>query len=180
MSTLQFIADLVSSLAWPTTTVVIVLVLRAHVPQFIESLRRMKLPGIELELRRARQSVTELVSGSAPTTDLQSAAVAATNQTPTEVIEAAFVELTEQIRLTLPDSPTVADAPSLRELMHICRKYGEIGNRVADSAEYLQNMRNAVRNGRGWASTGDAAEFVLLTNAVIDLLPQLGRLTGAG
>lgn len=48
MTTLEFIASLVGSLAWPAALVVVALLLRKYLPELFRALKRVKFSGVEL------------------------------------------------------------------------------------------------------------------------------------
>ena len=68
MTLLEFIANLVGTLAWPIAVIVVVLLLRTYVPGLLRSLRKVKLSGFEIELERTKFEVEAALTSEDPST----------------------------------------------------------------------------------------------------------------
>ena len=66
----QFIAAIISSLAWPATLVVAILILKNQLPAIFPFIERLKYKGIELEFRKSVQELTEKSRGALPAPEL--------------------------------------------------------------------------------------------------------------
>jgi hypothetical protein len=58
MSWLEFIAKIISALAWPTAFLVALFMLREHIVSLVPGLRRLKYKGIELEFSESLKELT--------------------------------------------------------------------------------------------------------------------------
>jgi len=73
MNTLEFIAAVIKSLAWPVALIAILLVLRRPIAALIPFLERLKFKGLELDFRRQVQEVAAEAEEALPTVPLQAA-----------------------------------------------------------------------------------------------------------
>jgi hypothetical protein len=63
MNWLQFIAALVSALAWPITLLIVILLLRRPIIELIPALRKLKLKEFEIEFREKISELQPKISG---------------------------------------------------------------------------------------------------------------------
>jgi len=66
----QFIAAIVSSLAWPATLVVAFVLLKNQLPALFPFIERLKYKGLEVEFRKSVQELTEKSRGALPAPEL--------------------------------------------------------------------------------------------------------------
>lgn len=66
MNWMEFLASLVSSLAWPVALAVLVFMLRHSIAALIPALRRLKYKDLELDFRRDMEEVREEVNQGLP------------------------------------------------------------------------------------------------------------------
>jgi hypothetical protein len=171
MSVLEFIASLVAALAWPLALVVVVLVLRSHIPTFLKSLRRLKLSGFEVELERTRADIeTAVAAAETLTTDREgepSAEVALGD--PTTTIIRAHRRLEDELRQRLEAAKVKGfENKSANQLVALGVSSGIFTEAAADAVRGVSVLRNLAAHGRAdRVSPNEAAEYVALVDATI-------------
>lgn len=69
MNILQFISDLVGSLAWPVVVIILVVLLRKEINELLATLTRLKIKDVEMDFQRLTKSAGKLPP-SLPSPDL--------------------------------------------------------------------------------------------------------------
>ncbi|CAN5399317.1 hypothetical protein BH10PAT4_BH10PAT4_4800 [soil metagenome] len=171
MSVLEFIAALVAALAWPLGLIVVVLVLRSHIPAFLKSLRRLKLSGFEVELERTRVDIETAVAVAdtlpADRENEPSAEVALGDPTTTIIREHRRLE--DELRQRLKASKVKGlESKSANQLVALGVASGIFTEAAAEAVRGVSVLRNLAAHGRADRVTpSEAAEYVALVDATI-------------
>lgn len=187
MDALTFISELVRSLAWPATSVVLVLLLRKPIAELIPLLRRLKYKDLELEFGRRVAEVKAEASEELPPPQPPAAYEAAEEQTLLELAKlsprAAVTEAWRQVEVAAIEaarrndisvSPSEAMSPT-RVLRALER------HRVIDAGKLglmhdLRGLRNQAAHSPEFAiSTAAALEYVQLARRMFDFLKVARR-----
>lgn len=174
MSVLDFIAALVAALAWPIALIVVVLILRSHIPDFLRSLRKLKLSGFEVELERTRADIESAVAVAAetqPAVDSYDDAPLASPVLgdPTASILRTHQRLEEDLRRRLQaEGVESVDNRSAIQLVGLGVSKGIFAESAAEAVRGVSVLRNLAAHGRGAEVTaGEAAEYVALVEATL-------------
>lgn len=175
MNELQFIAALVSALAWPLTVIVIILLLRSHIPSLLTSLRKVKLSGFELELERTRAEVEAALddagtSAPPPTADEGVSAAAAADPIGTVIRQFTRVEAELRKQLTKAGVANL-DGKSAVQLAALGAREGVFTPAAADTVRGVSVLRNLAAHGNASELTPDkVAEYEALIDATVLVL----------
>lgn len=175
MSVLDFVAALVAALAWPTAFVIVMLILRSHIPDFLRSVRKLKLSGFEVELVRAR---TDIETAVAVATETEVSELGSSDQVPlaaaiigdpTTTILRTHGRLEEELLLRLKAAGVeVANSKSATQLVALGVTRGIFTESAAEAVRGVSILRNLVAHGRGERVTeAEAAQYVALVEATI-------------
>jgi hypothetical protein len=177
MSTDQFIASLVSSLAWPFAVVCIAVVFRAQLKTLLtERLSHIKAGPVEADFERLRSDVqAELgkpaLSATQPDTqDLTDLA----KRIPAAAIIEAYIRVEQELREILTRAgKEIPDSDDARPLAHIALDSRLITPESVNAVEGITVMRHlAVHGPRRDVSVRQAQEYVALVNAVLYAIRQ--------
>jgi hypothetical protein len=172
MSLLGFIAALVSALAWPLAVVVIVLILRKHVPEFLRSIRKVKFSSFELEMERTRadvESAVALTSDSPESRPTVQVELESPTADPTTTILRAYRLLEEELARQLGEAGVKdADKKTANQLVALGRQKSMFNDSTAEAVRGVSVLRNLAAHGHGERTTArEAAEYVDLINAIL-------------
>lgn len=195
MDSLQFFAAVISSLAWPLTTLALVALLHEPVGRLLTMLTRLKYKDLELDFGRELRQIEEDAKAVEvlPTPKIESAggpkepdelldeAEMLVGEFPQPAIAVAWSAVEDDLsqaaeRLTRSSSfrrePTIRVIKSLVEGKAIDRG-------TADVLKRMQNLRNAALHERwnafGGISTEEAREFIALARGIHERLSNIGR-----
>lgn len=175
MDTTQFIASLVSSLAWPAAVMVLVILLRHRISELFEQLpRRVRAGPLEIEWDRAvAVTAAGLVAprherpAVLPAEDLADLSPLAETYPGAAVLDAAArVEGALRARFEAAD----VDVPPNRGMRDLARRAVDarlIDAETARTIDGLTILRNLAAHGRDEVSPERAREFLTLAEAVI-------------
>lgn len=180
MDTKQFIASLVSSLAWPAAVVCIVLLFRARLAQLLsDNLRRLKAGPVELEFERLISVAQAQIEGAIPVDQATQAATAdlasIAHTAPTAAVIEAFGRIEGRLRELLR---TAGDASADKQvgvmaLVGQALEQGLITPESANAVEGLSVMRNLAAHGRGGdISEERALDYITLVDALLYAMRQ--------
>lgn len=175
MSVLDFIAALVAALAWPIALIVVVLMLRSHIPAFLRSLRKFKLSGFEVELERTRADIETAVAVATETETTATDSIEETSPAmavlgdPTTMILRMHRRLEEELQLRLKAAGVEGtDKKSANQLVALGVAEGIITESAAEAVRGVSVLRNLAAHGRGEKVTAsEAAEYVALVEATL-------------
>jgi hypothetical protein len=177
VETKQFIASLVSSLAWPVAVVIIVLLFREQLGKLLDApLRSLKAgpSGVELEFDR---TISEVAAQVEPLPQLEPPRESATADladvaalSPTTAVLDGFARVEEKLRARLRDAGDQR-ADEKRGAVALARYANQkqlISPETVEAIRGLAVLRNLAAHGGASDVTPDrAAEFLALVDAVI-------------
>jgi hypothetical protein len=184
MDTRQFIASLVSSLAWPGAVVGIALLFRRQLAQLLTGpLRRLKAGPVEFEFERIISTVQAQIEPSPPSHPPKPAAIgsatsdlAATARTmPTAAVIDAYARLERQLHDLLQSAgdPKADDGLSAVALAHRAADKGLLTPETVNALEGLAVLRNLAAHGRSDDLSVDRAlDYLALVDAVAYTIRQ--------
>jgi hypothetical protein len=171
MSWLEFIAKIISALAWPTAFLVALFMLRKHIISLIPGLRRLKYKDIELEFSESLKELTRKV----PTEVLPEAIPQETNETFDHlsrlatispraaileswiIVEAAAAEAIEKLKIA-PYRSGPIPAIKLGEYLKRAEVLNDHSREVFDSLRYLRNQ--AVHSSEAEFAPKDVGQYI--------------------
>lgn len=194
MSAFQFIASLVSSLAWPVIVVVLAFIFRTPLTRVLLMLKHLKYKDLELDFGRElkqlekearaldiapKQLPMTAVSKREPLQLLEDAARMAEDfpepsiAVAWQAVEAELMKTVIRMALS-PDYPPYNSALKNAELL---KEQGRIDIRTFDLLKRMRMLRNTVIHGgnRVAVTVYEATEFVALARGVVEKLDALSR-----
>ena len=188
MTTMQFIASLVSSLAWPLGVIVIAVIFRDQIRRLLtHPVSGMRVGPFEMKWDLERVEVAASVGPqpvgrvdvgggtAASVIDLSNSTV--TTSPIGTVLEAhASIEreLREIVTNAVPDASV--DRAPIRQLLRIAAEHGLITPETVNAVEGITVMRNLAAHGQASEVTPERAEdYLVLAEAVLYTLRQKPR-----
>lgn len=178
MDVLQLVVDLVGALAWPLVVLTALLLLRQPLSRALsERLTKIKLPGFEAELERARVEAEAAIATNddaravTAVTELPDEFDGLTDRDPTGAILSAYELLGRVLRERLTTSGTADGLPATANANRLAAAAASAGLITPQSAESVQGLtvlRNLVAHGieREVTST-QARDYVAMVAATI-------------
>ena len=185
MNTLQFIASLVGSLAWPVAVVVMAVIFKDQIRLLTSRpVRRFRAGPVEMEFDRLLSEVevsverpTEAVAGGRTKIDtpvLEDLEEMA-NTSPIAAVMAGYAAIEEQLRTLArkaESDPDVATMGTAR-LLRLALDRGVITPETAKAVEGITVMRNLAAHARAGDVTAERArDYLVLADAVLYTLRQ--------
>jgi hypothetical protein len=185
LNTLQFIASLVSSLAWPMAVIVIVIIFRSQIRQLASRpLRRLRAGPVEMEFDRllsevelAVEALASATSGG-PTGPGSPVIEELEGMVPTSPVAAvleAHAAVERELRDLLAEADPAADTSRMptSRLLREALERGIITPEAAKAVEGITVMRNLAAHGRASEISPERArEYLALVDAVLFTLHQ--------
>lgn len=185
MTTRDFIASVISSLAWPTAAVVLVLAFRTKITELLSrQMSRLKAGPVELEWDRAVAEVQSEVAPARkhaphPASDLEPDAVPlleVARRDPAQAILDAYGQIERPLRGLLSNAG--ADAPEnvdARELARRAQRAGIVTDTTARAVDGVAVMRNLAAHRPSDVTVEKAVDYVTLVDAVLYALRSDGE-----
>lgn len=178
MSTLEFIASLVKSLAWPVALLVLALLFRSQLRQMLSrQVKRMKAGPIELEWDRTLSEAEveldqpggpRLEAGRAESGIAAELSGLAASSPATAVLEAHMRIENELRRITAAAEPDGAPEAGAAGLARHAGRLGLITPETVRAVEGITVLRNLAAHGRaGEVSAEQARDYLSLIDAVL-------------
>lgn len=184
MDTLQFVASLVSSLAWPVAVLVIALIFRAQIRQLMSRpIRRLRAGSVEVEFDRLMSEVQVSVETPAPVKG-QAAPIASPvieeleeiiPTSPVAAVLDAHSAVERELRSLIAAGDPSVDVTrmSTGRLLREGVERGIITPETARAVEGITVMRNLAAHGRASEITPERArDYLALVDAVLFTLRQ--------
>ena len=181
MSTMEFIASLVDSLAWPVAATAVFLAFRRRLFEWLqERPQRLKAGPIELEWDKAiAQIEVDLESsgvGDVPAPTSQELVSFGLATLATDCPEAAVLEAHRRVEVRLVEMLQAAgiQPPSsgAAGLARLARERGLISAETQRAIDGVSVLRNLTAHGREAVSTAQATNYLQLVDAVLFALEQ--------
>lgn len=187
MGTLEFIASLVHSLAWPVAAVVAILILRAPLARALSGpVKRWKAgpSGVEVEYWDETIEAVRVGLRHQPEVGPVAAELPGLDDELTRLVEvsprAAVMEAFARIERVLSEMLAPEDADGGRpvgpvQLARVLRARGSINDETLNAVQGMAVLRNLAAHGADDVDTRRAAEFIALADAVLFSLRRPDR-----
>lgn len=185
MTVLQFIASLVSSLAWPLAVLVIAVIFRAQIRQLMSRpLRRFRAGPVEMEFDRLLSEVevaVERPATAAPGEEQRSESPVIeeleglVTTSPVAAVMDAHAAVERELRDLVLEAAPDADVSrmAMGQLLRLALDHGVITPEAAKAVEGITVMRNLTAHGRANEVTVERArDYLALVDAVLYTLRQ--------
>jgi hypothetical protein len=190
MSWLQFIAELIKSLAWPATVLTLVILFRNQLGRILLKLTKLKYKDLELDFERElklaekdakaidiapqRRSIAAAKTDSAAL--LRQAEELAPNY-PAPSVSVAWQAVEYELKqvvtgLGITDNP--ADLSPFK-LVGLLRRQDAIDTPTADLLDRMRYLRNLTAHREVSITTDNASEYLSLARGVVEKLRSLHR-----
>lgn len=183
MDGLAFTASVVQSLAWPSSVVAIVVVLRKPIGAALQRLSKAKVGPVEAEFDQSLAEVRKELQRAPELTDLTESAGETrvpmlslpeelnrlAEASPRAAILEAFARIEARLRELLTDAGVeVAGAQSAVTLARLAQRQGLVSDETLNAIEGLAVMRNlSAHNPSDDISTDRARDYLVLADAVL-------------
>jgi|GEM_PF-1920743 len=184
MTGLQFLSSLVSALAWPTTALLVVLLLRRPLGQLLSGpMSRLKAGpgGVEFEWDRKAEEVRREVAEATPDhskkqTELSSEAETAlaaeleslAKLSPPSAILESYSRVERQLHEMLSGAGVAVDRPAGAVTMaRLAERHGLISRETREAIEGLSVLRNLAAHGQASVTVNRALEYAALADGVL-------------
>lgn len=157
MNILQFISDLVSSLIWPITVVVLIVFLRKEISELLASMTRLKYKDLEMDFQRLAESAetlppSPLLSSSISTDQtsyisLENQVLGIASQAPSAAILLAWASVETAMSSAVSRMAISPDSPLYRSSYHNLeqlRDWAELPKEVFNTINEMRILRNKV------------------------------------
>jgi len=195
MGWLQFIASVISSLAWPAAVVLLVFLLRLPLTKALLSLTHLKYKDLELDFARGLKELESKAktievrpqvlkpqfATKKNSAQLLSEAQRLAHDFPEPAVAVAWQAVEDELMATVmrlaisPDPPWHNSAMKSAELL---LGQGEIDESTIDVLKRMRNLRNLAVHGHGGlgnVTTDQAIEFIALASGVVEKLCGIKR-----
>jgi hypothetical protein len=184
----QFIANIVSSIAWPALIIVIFFIFKKEVAKIIQRLAHLKYKDLELEFAKVKQQAEELHKESPeelPTqkslifTSLEDQVLDAVEHAPSAAILLAWSGLETAMASAVARLAISPEPPSYRSPMHnieILTKFGGLSKPHANLLQEMRMLRNKVAHEKNAMQSITQDQALNYANVAIDMIQHLERL----
>jgi hypothetical protein len=188
MTTMQFIASLIGSLAWPLGVVTIAVIFRDQIRRLLtRPVSGVRVGPFEMKWDLERVEVAASVGpqpavvsdvGVGPATSVIDLSVSTVTTSPIGAVLAAHAAIEKELRdlvtKAVPND-SAARAP-MRQLLRIAADHGLITPETANAVEGITVMRNLAAHGQASEVTPERAQdYLALAEAVLYTLRQKPR-----
>jgi hypothetical protein len=183
MSSFQFIAELVQSLAWPIVVLVAVIILRRPINEMIARRppQRVKAGPFEVEwdrlLAETEKEIESTTGAGQPPPRVVGELAPAAEATPTAAIQEAYATVERELRHLIGNTGSTQSASlGAVGLARLAESKELLNSETVRSIEGLSVMRNlAIHNGGREISPEKAMEYLALTDAVLYTIRQQSK-----
>jgi hypothetical protein len=181
----QFIAQIVSSMAWPALTIVILFVFKRELAKIVERLAHLRYKDLELEFNKVKQQAEELhkdmpdqleVRKSPIFISLEDQILDAVERGPSAAILLAWSGLEIAMASAVARLAISAESPSYRSPMHnieMLLKYGNLPKSYANLLQEMRILRNKVAHEKGAMLSITKDQALDYANVAIDMIQHL-------
>ena len=188
----QFISELISNLAWPTVTVVVLVMFRNELAKIVQRLAHLKYKDLELDFDKVKQQAEELhkeVLAEDPPikspvfTSLEDQMLDAVDSAPSAAILLAWSGLETAMASAVSRLAISPDSPSYRSPMHnieMLSKYAGLSKSHVSLLNEMRMLRNKVapeRDSMLSITQDQASNYV---NVSIDMIQHLENIKRNG
>jgi len=188
----QFIADLVSSLAWPTVGAIFLIMFRSELAKIVQRLAHLKYKDLEMDFDKVKQQAQELhqeVAREEPAlkspvfTSLEDQILDAVERAPSAAILLAWSALETAMASAVARLAISPESPSYRSPMHnieMLSKYGGLSKRHDHLMHEMRILRNKVAHERDSMISITQEQALNYANIAIDMAQHLEQLQRDG
>jgi hypothetical protein len=188
----QFIAEIVSSLAWPAVILAILFMFRSELAKIVQRLAHLKYKDIELDFEKVKQQAEELhkevleeepPEKSPVFTSLEDQVFDAVERAPSAAILLAWSGLETAIASVVARLAISPEPPSYRAPMHnieMLTKYGGLAKSHASLLNEMRMLRNKVAHERDSMLSITHEQALNYANVAIDMIHHLENLKRNG
>jgi len=188
----QFIAQIVSSTAWPVLVIVIILIFKRELAKIVQRLEHMKYKDLELEFNKVKQQAEELhidrprelLATSSPAfISLEDQMLDAVERAPSAAILLAWSGLETAMASAVARLAISPEPPSYRSPMHnieMLSKYGELPKSHTNLLQDMRILRNKVAHERDAILSITQEEASNYVNVAIEMIQQLEKFRRKG
>lgn len=183
----QFIADLVSSVAWPVVAIIFLYMFRAELAKIVQRLAHLKYKDLELDFEKVKQQAEELhlefeqdapVIESPVFTSLEDQIMDAVERAPSAAILLAWSALETAIASAVARLAISPDSPSYRSPMHnidVLSKNGRLSKKYESLLHEMRMLRNKVAHEKDSMLTISQDQALNYADAAIDLIKHFEK-----
>jgi hypothetical protein len=187
----QFIAQIVSSIAWPTLIIILLFVFKKEFAKIIQRLAHLKYKDLELEFDKVKQQAEELhkdVPEELPSqkslafTSLEDQVLDAVERAPSAAILLAWSGLETAMASAVAGLAISPESPSYRSPMHnieMLSKYGGLSKSYTDLLQEMRILRNKVAHEKDAMLSIRQDQALNYANVAIDMIQHLEGLKRA-
>jgi hypothetical protein len=194
MDTLQFIANVITALAWPATVLALVLLLRRPLGQILLTLTKLKYKDLELAFGRELKQIEEqaravevlpspqanIVGGPKEPAELLAEAEQLAAEFPEPAVSVAWSAVEDQLAQA---AERIAGVPARRKptshSLNLLLQNNAIDRATVNVLKRMMNLRNEAVHERwnafGGISSAEAREFIALARGINEKLEGIGR-----
>lgn len=172
MDTHTLILELIKALVWPLTILTVIVLLRPSLLELVPALRRLRYRDLEIEFERKLDQLTARA-------DQAQLPVAKAVKTLTQTIAADGASLPELIAPIALRSPRAGVAEAWRLMSAALHQRSDgLPSSIAALATELEALRNRVVHDAVEVTPGQALQYAVLTQRVIDAIEPADRRQG--
>lgn len=188
----QFVANVVSSLAWPTIGAIFLIVFRSELAKIVQRLAHLKYKDLELDFDKVKQRAEELsqeVAREEPAlkspvfTSLEDQILDAVERAPSAAILLAWSGLETAMASAVARLAISPESPSYRSPIHnieMLSKYGGLSKRHDHLMHEMRMLRNKVAHERDSMISITQEQALNYANIAIDMIQHLEQLQRDG
>jgi uncharacterized protein YoxC len=188
----QFIAQIISSTAWPALVIIVLFVFKRELAKIIQRLAHLKYKDLELEFDKVKQQAEELhkdmpeelpAPRSLVFTSLEDQVLDAVERAPSAAILLAWSGLETAIATAVARLAISPEAPSYRSPMHnieMLSKYGGLPKSYQNLLQEMRVLRNKVAHEKDAMLSITQDQALNYANVAIDMIQHLENLTRKG
>ena len=178
----QFIADIISNLAWPSVAIAFLFIFRSELGKIVERLAHVKYKDLEIDFEKVKQQAEELHIEFAQEpplienpifTSLEDQIMDAVVRAPSAAILLAWSGLETAIASAVARLAISPDSPSYRSPMHnidMLSKNGRLSKKHESLLHEMRMLRNKVAHEKVSMLSISHDQALNYANAAIDLI----------
>jgi len=186
----QFIAEIISSLAWPALVIVILSIFKSELVKIVQRLSHLKYKDLELDFDKLKQQAKELhkeVEEEPPAlkslvfTSLEDQVLDAVERAPSAAILLAWSGLETAMASAVASLAISPEPPSYRSPMHnieMLTKYAGLSKSHASLLHEMRKLRNKVAHERDAMLSITQDQALNYANVAIDMIQHLAQVKG--
>ena len=184
----QFIAEIISSMAWPTVAIVILFMFRSEFAKIVQRLAHLKYKDLELDFDKVKQQAEELhkeileerpAVKSPAFTSLEDQVLDAVERAPSAAVLLAWSGVETAMASAVARLAISPESPSYRSPMHnieMLAKYGGLSKNHANLLQEIRILRNRIAHESDSMLSITQNQAFNYANVAIDMIQHLEQL----